>query len=356
MPRAVRRAFRRALPLPPMALFAGAALLPAALLGAGIWLGGGWVLAGLAYMAVLTALLDHLIRLTAPDAPEGAEFPAADVLLVVIGLVHLLTFPLAVRAIAAPGDLPLAARVALFLGFGQFFGQISNPAAHELIHRGRRGLYRLGVAVYATMLNAHHASAHRLVHHRHVATPLDPNSARTGESFYRFLPRAYGGSFRAGLAAESARRQGRPGGLHPYIAYLLAQTGALALGFMLAGWAGMAVWAGLAAYATAQLMLSDYVQHYGLTRRRLPDGRYEPVGDRHSWNAPHWFSSGMMLNAPRHSDHHAHPSRPYPALRLPEPNQAPWLPWSLPVASAVALIPPLWHRRMAHRLARWQTD
>ena len=291
------RPFRRALPLPPMALFTLAALTPFAALALGIWAGGLWVLPGLLYMAILTACLDHLIRLTAPDAPEGAEFPAADALLVTIGAAHLGLFPLAVWAIAGDSGLSPTARVILFMAAGQMFGQISNPAAHELIHRGQRGLYRLGVAVYATMLNAHHASAHRLVHHRHVATPLDPNSAQAGESFYRFLPRAYFGSFRAGMAAESEMLARKGSGLHPYALYLPAQVAALAFGFALAGWAGLMVWLALGLYATAQLMLSDYVQHYGLARAQMPDGRYEPVSDRNSWNAPHWFSSGVMLNA-----------------------------------------------------------
>jgi len=103
------------------------------------------------------------------------------------------------------------------------------------------------------------------------------------------------------------------------------------------------------------LMLSDYVQHYGLTRARRADGRLEPVAARHSWNAPHWFSSGMMLNAPRHSDHHAHPARPYPALRLPPAEAAPHLPWPLPVACTLALIPPLYKRLIRKPLSRWDT-
>ena len=115
----------------------------------------------------------------------------------------------------------------------------------------------------------------------------------------------------------------------------------------------MAVWAGLGLHATGQLLLSDYVQHYGLRRRVLADGRLEPVGPRHSWNAPHWFSGAMMLNAPRHSDHHAHPARPYPALRLPGAEEAPMLPRALPVCCTIALCPPLWRRMMAPHLARW---
>ena len=100
----------------------------------------------------------------------------------------------------------------------------------------------------------------------------------------------------------------------------------------------------------AQLLLSDYVQHYGLTRAFAPDGRPEPVGDRHSWNAPQRFSAAMMLNAPRHSDHHAHPARPYPGAAPAARTRR--LPWSLPMMANVALVPPLWRRMMHPRLDR----
>ena len=93
--------------------------------------------------------------------------------------------------------------------------------------------------------------------------------------------------------------------------------------------------------------MSDYVQHYGLSRTKGPDGRFEPVAARHSWNAPHWFSSALMLNAPRHSDHHARPARPFPQLTL--PDGAPTLPRSLPVMACVALYPRLWRRVMDRR-------
>ena len=74
----------------------------------------------------------------------------------------------------------------------------------------------------------------------------------------------------------------------------------------------------------------------------------EPVGTQHSWNSPHYFSSALMLNATRHSDHHAHPARPYPALAL--PGDAPLLPRSLPVMATIALVPPLWRRLMDPRV------
>jgi len=93
-----------------------------------------------------------------------------------------------------------------------------------------------------------------------------------------------------------------------------------------------------------QILLSDYVQHYGLTRTDTPDGKPVPVSMAHSWNAPHPFSTATMLNAARHSHHHAHPARPFPALRL--PPDAPFLPWPLPVACLIAMYPPIWRKRM----------
>jgi alkane 1-monooxygenase len=336
----------------PLAAFAVASLLPLPLLALGAAWGGLWLWAVFLYMGCLTILLDQLLPLTAGQT-DGDEFPAADALLVAAGLGALTLLPLATWAIAGPGPLDTGERILLFFATGFWLGQVAHPAAHELIHRPRREQFRLGAAVYTALLFGQHASAHRLVHHRHVASRNDPNTAREGESFYRFAPRAWLGSFRDGLAAETALRQ-RSGhfGLNPYIAYLTGGVAALTLATLIAGLPGLLTWTALAAHAQSQILLSDYVQHYGLTRARRPDGKLEPVGPAHSWNTAHWFSSAMMLNAPRHSDHHVHPTRAFPALRL--PADAPRLPWPLPVACALALAPRLWRRSIAPHLARWR--
>ena len=72
---------------------------------------------------------------------------------------------------------------------------------------------------------------------------------------------------------EAARAKG----LHPYAWYLGGAVAALGLGYALAGLAGVFVWAALALHAQVQLMLSDYVQHYGLMRRTRDDGGLEPA-------------------------------------------------------------------------------
>ncbi|MCU0827253.1 MAG: alkane 1-monooxygenase [Tabrizicola sp.] len=338
----------------PLAVFALAALMPLPLLSLGMTYGDGWLWLAFLYMGVLTILLDQLIPLTA-GATDGAEFPAADLLLVSVGIGALTLLPVAVWAIAGDSGLERGERVLLFFAAGLWLGQVGHPAAHELIHRPRRDLFRLGAALYAAILFGQHASAHRLVHHRHVASPEDPNTARAGEGFYRFAPRAWFGSFLQGLRAENdLRARASLPGLHPYIGYAAGSLAGLILGFLIAGLPGLLTWILLALHVQSQILLSDYVQHYGLQRARRVDGRLEPVGPAHSWNTKHWFSSAMMLNAPRHSDHHAHPSRPFPALRLPPADEAPRLPWPLPLACTMALFPRLWRRAIRPHLARWR--
>jgi alkane 1-monooxygenase len=339
----------------PVAGFAAAALAPLPLLALGTLQGGVWLWLAFLYMGVLTILLDQLVPLTV-GAADGSEFPAADFLLVTVAICLLAALPVSVWAIAGESSLDAGEKVLLFFAAAFWFGQVGHPAAHELIHRSRRDLFRLGAAVYAALLFGQHASAHRLVHHRHVASAADPNTARAGEGFYRFARRAWTGSFRRGLDAETElRARGTGSGLHPYVAYLAGSAGALALALVIAGLPGLLVWVALSIHVQGQILLSDYVQHYGLVRRALPNGRLEPVGLPHSWNAPHWFSALVMLNAPRHSDHHANPLRPFPALRLPDRNDAPTLPWPLPLACAIALVPALWRRAIGPHLAPWSS-
>ncbi len=297
-----------------MILFTVATLTPLALICAASVYGGGWAALALLWMTGITAGLDELVKRVSPQH-SGEEFPAVNGLSVLLALGHFGALGLTVWALSGDGLAPLA-KVGLFLAMGLFAGQVSNSNAHELIHRGARGLHRLGMWVYISLLFGHHTSAHVLVHHMQVGTRADPNTARMGESLYRFIPRAWVGSFRAGYRAERDRlaRAGKPRWRHPYLTYFggAAVFGALAL--WIGGVAGLWAYVSLAGFAQLQLMMNDYVQHYGLSRANKDSGKPEPVNARHSWNSPHWFSSGLMLNAPRHSDHHAHPSRPYAAL------------------------------------------
>jgi len=336
-------------------IFAIATALPFLLLTIAALHGGAAVWLALGYLTVFVALADRVFAAGMGNADPDAAFPAAPALLIVLGLGHVALLGLAVRTVAGQGTLGAVERIGMALSAGIVFGQISHPAAHELIHRPRRWLRLLGRAIYTTLLIGHHASAHLLVHHVHVATPADPSSAPRGTGFYRFAVRAWGGAFLAGLKAENRRRKRRrrPPWTHPYALYLGGGALTLVAAAALGGLAGVLALVIMALYAQVQILLSDYVQHYGLRRATGPDGRVEPVGPAHSWNAPQAASSALMLNAPRHSDHHGTPSRAYPALQL-DRRTMPCLPRSLPVMAVLALLPPVWFRIMDPLAERWQ--
>jgi alkane 1-monooxygenase len=177
-----------------------------------------------------------------------------------------------------------------------------------------------------------------------------------GESYYAFAARAWPDGFVAGWQVERAvlARTGPGKALlrNPYTVYVIGALGFLGLSAVIGGFFGLIWYLALVIFAQAQLLLSDYVQHYGLERHRLDPARLEPVGPQHSWNAPQWYSGAMMLNAPRHSDHHTHPGKSYPALTL--GDDVPMLPRSLPVMGVIALYPPAWHRIMDKRAKAWR--
>jgi len=332
---------------PKIFLFAVATLAPIPLLGMGSVYGGSWLIAATVYLSIFAFLLDELITVVATPAAPDTEFPTAELLSQFLAIAHFPLLGLGVWTVSGGANLSGPERLLAFLAFGLFFGQISNSNAHELIHNARRRLHQLGKWVFISFLFGHHTSAHRLVHHRFVGTSGDPNSAPIGQSFYGFAWRAWRGSFVEGLRAEIRLRHKSSDleqALNPYVEYLAGSGLMLFVAGLIGGWPGILAYFCLSSYAVMQLLMSDYVQHYGLSRARTADGKPEPVGPQHSWNARHWFSAHLMLNAPRHSDHHAHPSRPFPALSI--APEYPTLPHSLPVMGFIALFPRRWHKLM----------
>jgi alkane 1-monooxygenase len=97
-----------------------------------------------------------------------------------------------------------------------------------------------------------------------------------------------------------------------------------------------------------QLTSANYVEHYGLLRRKEADGRYERCQPHHSWNSNHVFSNLLLFHLERHSDHHAHPNRRYQSLRHFE--NLPSLPTGYFGMFLLAYCPPLWFRVMNPRL------
>ncbi|MCC5986285.1 MAG: alkane 1-monooxygenase [Pararhodobacter sp.] len=318
-------------------------LAPVALLSLGALVDPIWFWPALLWMILLAPAMDRLI----PEAPEPVTGEGPDSGLTLTAVLAVVLFPLMALAVWTLAGMEFGLTwVVAFFGFGLILGQVGMVAAHDLIHRRHRWAVWLGQAYFTLCAFGHHASAHKLIHHVHVATPRDPNTPRKGRTIYGFIPEAWWRSFTRAWYAESRRRNfDFPTPFAFYIGGALAV--ALAM-FLWQGLAGLLVWMVLAFYAASQMLAADYVQHYGLWRKRRADGKFEPVTPRHSWDTPGAFTAVMMFHAGRHADHHAYPYRPYPALR--DQPKAPVHPFSVATMVVIALIPPLWRRLVHPRL------
>lgn len=242
------------------------------------------------------------------------------------------------------------------LALGSLLGAVGITIAHELGHRRNRFDRILAHTLLHASWYPHFLVEHNQGHHLHVGTPRDPASARPGESLYRFLPRVFAGTLASAFEIGGRRlvAAGRsPWGLgNPVVRMGWIQAVAAGLVGVLCGPVELAVWVAAGLIGALHLELVDYIEHYGLTRRRLEGGAYEPVTPRHSWNSDHLVGRLFLFELPRHSDHHAQAARPYQALRT--LDGAPQLPAGYPAMMLMALVPPLWRRVMDPRVEAWE--
>jgi len=346
--------------LPPAAPFwMSLAMFPLAAAGAAF---GGWTVALLPlYGFVLVTLLDA----AAGHEDGNPDTDTADVRLFWHRMVTYVWFPFQLVTIYgliwyAPraGHLGAAELIALFFGVGLISGGIGITYAHELMHQGNRWERALADLMLATVLYSHFRSEHLLVHHRYVGTPRDAVTARYNEGFHRFFWRVLrsgpGSAWRAEVQKLARAGRGPWHRSNPFWLYALLQGAAVLLAVLLGGWLGLALFLWQALVAVWQLELINYIEHYGLTRKHLGEGRYEHIRPHHSWNATHRVSNWLLINLQRHSDHHYRPDRRFPLLQTYAEDEAPALPFGYPAMATLAMIPPLWRRRMNPRVRAWR--
>jgi alkane 1-monooxygenase len=223
---------------------------------------------------------------------------------------------------------------------------------HELGHKHTAIEQWLARLVLAVPAYGHFTVEHGRGHHRWVSTPEDHASARMGESIYRFALRELPGGIRRAWQLERERLAGlgRPAWsvhntmLQSYAVTLLLQAGLVAA----FGWVLVPFLVVHNLVAWWQLTSANYVEHYGLLRARLANGRYEAPQPHHSWNTNHLVTNLATFHLQRHSDHHAHPSRRYQSLRHFE--QLPQLPSGYFGMFPLSYVPWLWFRVMDPRL------
>ncbi|WP_424987451.1 alkane 1-monooxygenase [Microbulbifer sp. S227A] len=334
-------------------------LIPVAWISA-VW--GGWtvLLLPLASWYVFAAL-DGLVGLDLenadPDTPD-ADLTWYKALTIIWVPVQFLTLFSLIWYVSDAAHLSVLEKLMVFFGVGVITGTIGINYSHELMHQSSRLERLLADILLAMVLYSHFRSEHLLVHHRYVGTPRDPVTARYNEGFHRYYPRVLRQCLASAFRAERDKlaRKNLPWThrSNPFFRYWALQGGMLLLAVLLGGWGGAGLFLMQAGVAIWQLELVNYVEHYGLTRKHLGDGKYEHVQPRHSWNAAQKASNRLLINLQRHSDHHYKPDRRFPLLQTYGTSQAPQLPHGYPVMTIAAMVPPLWRRVMNPRVRRWR--
>jgi alkane 1-monooxygenase len=240
----------------------------------------------------------------------------------------------------------------LVSSIGLMGGAMGINVAHELVHRQNGWENFLGKSMLWSVSYLHWAIEHVAGHHRTVATPDDPATALFGQSFYRFWPRTVFGGMRSSWGIEKARLEYKKAGLwspsNRILRYAVL-TAALVVGLIwFWGWWTLPYFIVQSIIASWLLEVVNYLEHYGLLRRRQPDGSYERVEPRHAWNNSNLITNLFLFNLQRHSDHHHKPARRYQILRHVE--EAPQLPLGYAGMLLLAMVPPLWFRVMDPRV------
>lgn len=224
---------------------------------------------------------------------------------------------------------------------------------HELGHRATKHEQTMSKALYLTTLYMHFFIEHNRGHHKRVATPEDPASSRYGEIVYTFWLRSVVGGYTSAWQLETERLKRRDLAFlsvhNEMIWYHVIQLAFVALIAMVFGLPVMGYFLAAAFIGFSYLEIINYIEHYGLTRKKIGENRYEKVLPIHSWNCNYTVGRIMLFELTRHSDHHYRASRKYQILRHHE--NTPMLPYGYPTMILISLVPPLWFKIMHQRIA-----
>lgn len=255
--------------------------------------------------------------------------------------------------VSSPG-LPWYELLGMSLAYGMNCG-VSINNAHELGHRTTKHEQLMSKVLLLTSLYMHFFIEHNRGHHRNVATHEDPASSRYGEPIYAFYLRTITGSWISAWKLEGARllkADKKYWSLHnemlrfQMLQLLLISTIGYFFGIQI-----LLLFMLGAALGFMQLETVNYIEHYGLQRKRNGN-RYERTLPIHSWNSNHPLGRLVLLELSRHSDHHFQANRPYQTLR--HFDQSPQMPTGYPGMMLMAMVPPIWFKVMHNRIETYK--
>lgn len=328
----------------------------------GLMWGGVWIFAVPLYAFLTIPVLDKVVGLNTddldPTVQDAALFWHRLITWVWVPVQFSMIFGL-IWVAGSTDRLSMFEAIAMAIAVGIATGGVGITYAHELMHQRNKFEKALAEVLMTSTLYGHFCIEHVYGHHKNVGTPKDPASARYQETIYQFLPRTLIGGFVSAweIQTEIMQRKSIPpvSLKNPFVRYLLATLVYFAAAYGLAGFFGIGLFVVQAVMAVLLLETINYIEHYGLSRRRLDNGKFERVQPHHSWNAAQRISNYLLINLQRHSDHHFRPGRRFPLLQNFSDDEAPQLPYGYATMALMASVPPLWFKVMNPKVEAWRS-
>lgn len=238
---------------------------------------------------------------------------------------------------------------------GILCGSFGINVAHELGHRSSKMEQFFAKVLLSSSLYMHFFIEHNRGHHKHVGTAEDPSTARKNEIVYLFWFRSMWQTWRSAWTIENdrMRRNGWPiVSIHnEMLRFQIIQLLVVLAVYLIFGWWVMVSFWLAALVGGIFLETINYIEHYGLRRKKLEGGHYELVQPKHSWNSNHLVGRLILFELSRHSDHHYKSHKKYQTLE--SINDAPQMPTGYPGMMVLSLLVPIWFWVMNPLVRRW---
>lgn len=322
---------------------------------------GGWLaFAGVAYAFIMVPLLEPVLpastkNFTKAEKSSRLSNQFFDVLLflnipIVYGIIALFALN------TSQGVYSNFELYGLVLSIGTLLSSNGINVAHEIGHRKGKWNHIASQILLLPNHYMHFFIEHNRGHHKRVATLEDPATSRYNENVYAFWIRSTRDSYLSAWQLESERLKQRNLPFWSLKNKMLVFT-AIQLAYLASLWIFFGFTAFLVLFLAGingflLLETVNYIEHYGLLRKKLPSGKYERVLSKHSWNSNHELGRIMLYELTRHSDHHYMASKKYQVLDHHE--DSPQLPMGYPGSMLMSLIPPLWFKVMNPKLEEFK--
>lgn len=314
----------------------------------------------LIFIFLIVPLLDLAIGVDEVNPAQGRENDDMDNdifyrVMVMLSLPAFFLLLLFGHWVFVSNELNFWQQAAWILTIGVFGSVFGINSAHELCHKTTKiepffsGLL-LSLVCYSTFKIEHIRG-----HHVYVSTPDDKSSARLNQTVYNFLWGTFKGNFISAFRLEKNRLNKKGLSAWHWRNELIWWQATTLLWILLVGLIfggkGILFFLLQSFVAISFLEVINYVEHYGLERKRLKNGKYEPVTHKHSWNSSFLLTNLLLFQLQRHSDHHANPKIRYQVLR--HFHDSPQLPFGYATMILLTLLPPLWFFIMNPRVKKY---